>query len=98
VAYVIKLQYNLKNDVLFKMVFVKYPDLLKRLIAVILDIPLESITEFIITNPEIPPEVKGDKFCYLDIAMIVNGRIVSLEIQISNEGDYPERVMYYWSR
>jgi len=93
-----KLKYNFKNDMLFKMFFVKYPHLLKRLIAKILGIPLESIEEFIITNPEMPPEVIGDKFCRLDINMIVNGQRADLEIQISNEGDYTERSLYYWAR
>ena len=33
------LEYTFKSDVLFKMLFVKYPDLLKRLVAVLLGIP-----------------------------------------------------------
>ncbi len=45
-----------------------------------------------------PPENLSDKFCRLDINMTVNGRQVDLEVQVSNEGDYPERVMYYWAR
>ena len=93
-----KLEYTFKNDALFKMIFVKYPKLLKRLIAAILGITLASIEHFEIINPEIPPEVAGDKFCRLDINMIVNKQRVVLEIQISNEGDYPERALYYWAR
>ena len=30
--------------------------------------------------------------------MTVNGQQVDLEVQVNNEGDYPERVMYYWAR
>ena len=45
-----------------------------------------------------PPEILGDKFCRLDINMIVNGQRVDLEIQVANAGDYPERVMLYWAR
>ena len=30
--------------------------------------------------------------------MTVNGQCVDLEVQVCNEGDYPERVMYYWAR
>ncbi len=30
--------------------------------------------------------------------MTVNGQRVDLEVQVCNEGDYPERVMYYWAR
>ncbi len=93
-----KLEYTFKNDTLFKMVFVKYPELLKRLVAELLDIRLESIEDFAITNPEMPPEVIGDKFCRLDINMTVDGQRVDLEIQVANEGDYPERSLYYWAR
>ena len=45
-----------------------------------------------------PPENLGDKFCRLDINMTVNSQRVDLEVQVNNEGDYPERVMYYWAR
>jgi predicted transposase/invertase (TIGR01784 family) len=93
-----KLEYNFKSDVLFKSVFVQYPDLLKRLVAVLLAIKLESIGEFVITNPEIPPEFIGDKLCRLDINMTVDGQRVDLEIQVRNEHDYPERTLFYWAR
>jgi predicted transposase/invertase (TIGR01784 family) len=93
-----RLVYRFTNDVLFKMVFVMYPELLKRLVAASLRIRLEDIKEFVITNPEIPPGFSDEKYCRLDIHMIVNGRRVDLEVQIKNEGDYPERSLYYWAR
>jgi len=80
------------------MLFVKYPDLLKQLVAVLLGIKYDSIEQFIITNPEMPPESLGDKFCRLDINMVVDGQRVDLEIQVNDEGDYPERSLYYWAR
>lgn len=30
--------------------------------------------------------------------MVVNGQLVDLEVQSSNEGDYSERVILYWAR
>jgi len=93
-----KLEYTLKNDTLFKMLFVKHPDLLKNLIAELLGIRLESIGSFYITNPEMPPESLGEKFCRLDINMMVDDQRVDLEIQVTDEGDYPERTLYYWAR
>ena len=93
-----ELKYKFTYDTLFKMLFVKYPDLLKRLIAAVLGITLDSITEFTITNPDIPPEALGNKFCELDISMIVNGRRVNLEVQVRDEGDYRERVLYHGAR
>lgn len=93
-----KLEYTFKTDTLFKMLFVQYPELLKKLVAELLGISLEDIGQFVIRNPEMPPENLGDKFCRLDINMTVNGQRVDLEVQVCNEGDYPERVMYYWAR
>jgi len=93
-----KLQYTFKNDILFKMLFVQHKDLLKKLVAELLGIAVTSIEEFIILNEEIPPENLGEKFCRLDIHMVVNSQRVDLEIQVSNEGDYPDRVIYYWAR
>jgi predicted transposase/invertase (TIGR01784 family) len=93
-----KLEYTFKNDTLFKMLFVKYPDLLKRLTAELLGIQYESIEQFEITNPEMPPESLGDKFCRLDINMTVDGRRVDLEIQVRDEHDFPERSLFHWAR
>ncbi|MCL2185790.1 MAG: Rpn family recombination-promoting nuclease/putative transposase [Treponema sp.] len=93
-----KLDYTFKNDTLFKILFVQYPDLLKDLVCELLQISKNSITQFEITNPEMPSEAVGDKFCRLDIIMIVDGKNISLEIQVRDEGDYPERVLFQWSR
>lgn len=93
------LKYTFMNDTLFKMLFVKHPDLLKKLVAAILKIPVESIENFAVRNPEMPPESLGDKFCRLDINMDVDGQRVDLEIQQQKEGgDFPERSLYYWAR
>ena len=93
-----KLNYTFKTDTLFKILFVKYPDLLKRLVAELLNIQLASIGEFIITNTEIPPEALKEKFCRLDIHMTVNEQHVDLEVQVNDEHDYPERTLFYWAR
>jgi len=57
-----KLEYTFKSDVLFKMLFVKYPHLLKRLVSMLLGIPLQNISYFEITNTEMPPEEIGKSF------------------------------------
>ena len=93
-----KLEYTFKNDTLFKMLFVKYPDLLKRLVAALLGIQVDSIEKFEITNPEMPPEGIGDKFCRLDINMTVDKRRVDLEIQVKDDNDFAERSLFYWAR
>jgi len=95
---VAELKYKLTNDLLFKMLFVKYPDLLKRLVAELLGIKYDDIEQFSITNPEMPPETLGDKFCRLDINMVVNEQRVDLEIQVENENNYPERSLFIWAK
>jgi predicted transposase/invertase (TIGR01784 family) len=80
------------------MLFVQYPDLLKQLVSELLEIPFNSIEQFEINNPEMPPESLGDKFCRLDLNMIVDGRRVNLEIQVQDEKDYPSRVLFHWAR
>lgn len=93
-----KLKYTFKTDTLFKMLFVRNRDLLKQLVTALLGISVESIEQFSVVNEEISPENLGDKFCRLDINMVVNGQLVDLEIQVANEGDYPDRVMLYWAK
>jgi len=80
------------------MLFVKNPVLLKRLVSKLLGIQPESINEFMITNPEMPPEYYGDKFCRLDINMTVDRQQLNLEIQVEDEGDFPARTLYHWAR
>jgi predicted transposase/invertase (TIGR01784 family) len=93
-----KLKYTLKTDTLFKMMFVKHPGLLKQLVSELLRIPPGSIGQFDVLNPEIPPNFVHEKHCRLDIHMTVDGLRVGLEVQVRDEGDYPERSLYYWAR
>ena len=93
-----KLEYNFRSDVLFKMMFVRYPALLKNLVAALLSIKGDSIQNFEIKNTEIPPAEIGKKRVRLDINMVVDGKKVNLEIQVRDEGNYPERSLYYWAR
>jgi len=93
-----KLKHTFKTDILFKLLFVKHPELLQRLVAHLLRIPFESISQFEIRNPEMPPDSIGKKFCRLDIHMTVDGQQVNLEVQVENEGDYPERALFHWAR
>jgi len=93
-----KLKHTFKTDVLFKMLFTKYPGSLKQLTAHLLRIPVSSIGEFKVESPEMPPDGVGDKFCRLDILMTIDGQKVNLEIQVEDEGDFPERTLFYWAR
>ena len=93
-----KLKHTFKTDTLFKILFTKNQDLLKKLVSRLLTIPIDSITAFRILNTEIPPSELNKKFSRLDIHMAVNEKQVNLEIQVENEGDYTERVLLHWAR
>ena len=84
----VELAYRFMYDLVVKMVFSKNPELLKNLVAKLLKINPASISKFLVTNVEIVPENLVEKFCRLDIAMEVDGRKVTLEVQIKNEKDY----------
>lgn len=92
------LKYTWKSDVLFKMIFVKYPDLLKRLVCVLLGIDYATVEAFSVVNGDIPPDEVGKKFCRLDVNMVIDGKRVNLEIQVQDEGNFPERLLYHWAR
>ena len=93
-----ELKHTFKTDILFKMLFTKHKNLLRHLVAHLLRIPLNDITEFRLENPEMPPESMGKKFTHLDIHMAVNYQQVNLEVQVENEQNYPERSLYHWAR
>jgi predicted transposase/invertase (TIGR01784 family) len=80
------------------MTFTQYPELLQRLVSELLGIQYDNIEHFRITSPELTPDFVGEKFCKLDISMIVNSEQVNLEVQVNDEGDFPERSLYYWAR
>ncbi|MDR0572195.1 MAG: Rpn family recombination-promoting nuclease/putative transposase [Rickettsiales bacterium] len=93
-----ELKHGLTNDIAFKMFFKKRQDLLKELVAQILSIPIVTIREFIVMNPEIPPDLIEEKFCRLDINMGLDNKRIGLEVQVANKGDIPDRSLYYWAR
>jgi predicted transposase/invertase (TIGR01784 family) len=92
------LDYKLTNDTLFKMLFTKFPSLLKMLVAALLKIQPESIKKFTITNSNLSPEFVGDKYCKLDFNMEVDGQKINLEVQVEKENHYPDRAVYYLAK
>jgi len=93
-----ELTFKLTRDTVFKLFFVKYQDLLKNLVSQVLDIKMDDITKFNITNPRVTAKELGGKNCVLDILMEVNEKQVNLEVQAKDEKDYPARSLFYWAR
>ena len=94
----ITLKYTFRNDILFKILFLKHPELLKHLVACILNIPMSELKDFRIINSEMPADILGSKFCRLDIAVVVNGVQINLEIQNWDESNFIERTHFNWGR
>ena len=87
-----------KLDIIFKKIFTDNKDMLHSFVADMLDVPQESISDIILTNPEIPPESPEGKFSRLDLNMKVDNRLVNVEIQLKNDTDYRDRTLFYWAK
>ncbi len=87
-----------KLDIIFKKFFSENSDMLKDFISGILEIPIESISEIVIKNNEIPPENFDGKFSRLDLSLTVDDRLVNVEVQVNNDMGFRDRSMFYWSK
>ena len=91
--------YGMKNDYMFKAVLQSSDEVLKNLVAALLEIDESVITSCVITNPiELGKSVDA-KDCILDVKLELNGsEIVDLELQVRDEHNWPERSLLYWGR
>ena len=87
-----------KLDIIFKKIFTENKDMLHSFVASMLDIPPESITDIVVTNPEMPPETMTGKFSRLDLSLKVDDKLVNVEIQVKNDADYRDRTLFYWAK
>lgn len=44
------------------------------------------------------PDSITEKYSRMDIRMKANGRLINVEMQIKDEGDYKDRSLYYLSK
>lgn len=87
-----------KLDIVFKKLFTSDDEVLKSFLADILDIPKNSIKQIKVENPNILPSMIDGKQSQLDLKMSVDDKIVNVEIQLTNKGNFRERSLYYWSK
>lgn len=89
-----------KLDVIFKKIFSveENEDMLHDFIASLLDIPYANIKKIEVLNPEILPEAVDGKFSRMDLRLLVDDRLINVEMQISGESDFADRVLYYWTK
>ncbi|MCM1105059.1 MAG: Rpn family recombination-promoting nuclease/putative transposase [Clostridium sp.] len=93
------LPFTLTNDYMFKVVFQLYPDILHALLCSLLDLDPGDIHSAVITNTLVPGDTVESKDTILDIRLLLNDdRLINLEMQVRNEGDWAERSLYYLCR
>jgi predicted transposase/invertase (TIGR01784 family) len=60
---------------------------------------LERISRFVVTNPELPSNLAGDKAIRLDLRVsLSDGRRVDVEMQVRSTPELPARLVYYAAR
>ncbi|WP_016761960.1 Rpn family recombination-promoting nuclease/putative transposase [Leptospira kirschneri] len=91
--------FPLTNDLMFKILFVKEPELLISMLnSVLFPDGEHTIRNFKILNPELVGSSPNDKRSYLDIrAQDEDGKIFHVEIQVAHQSSFVKRSLYYLS-
>ena len=90
---------RLTNDYLFKALMLKNRSVLKGLLASLLYINYDDITDLYIANGEELPDTFDAKTFVLDLKIkLNNNRLINIEMQVNNLHDWPERSLSYLSR
>ena len=91
---------KLKLDVIFKRVFGNLDNekIITSFISDLLEIPRKSIEKIYIDNVELTPEYFDMKFSRLDLKLLVDNKIVNVEMQVNREPDFKERTLFYWAK
>ena len=87
------------NDFMFHSVFQNNIKALKGLLCALLHLPKDSITDIQIMNPiEFGNDIMS-KTCVLDLKIKINhNKIINIEMQVANLGDWKERSLTYLCR
>lgn len=94
-----KLEYPMTNDYMFRAVMQKNNRALTGLLYALLDLPEGSITSAEILNPIVLGESIDDKNCIMDLKLSLNHHeIVNVEMQVNDQGNWPERSLTYLCR
>ena len=94
-----KIDYTLKNNYMFHITLQKNNTVLKGLIGALLHLRQDEILEVRILNPILPCERIDYKEFILDIYILLNNKTsINLELQIENEGNWPNRSLIYLCR
>lgn len=92
------IDYNLTNDYLFKATMQECEEAQKGIVSALLRVPPEELA-IVVNNPIILGKSIAGKDFYLDVNVTINReRIMNIEMQVKNFGNYPERSTRYVAR
>ena len=91
--------YGLKNDYMFHAVLQKNEEVLRNLLATLLEMDEADIVDCHLENPiELGKEIEG-KECILDVKLTLNNaKIINIELQVYKQTYWVERSLLYWAR
>ncbi|MDR1463574.1 MAG: Rpn family recombination-promoting nuclease/putative transposase, partial [Azoarcus sp.] len=90
-----------RNDIVFKMLFgdARNVDILTAFLEAALDLPPEDYEEVTIVDPHLARENPKDKLGILDVKVRTpSGKIIDIEIQLSDQAQMRARIVYYLAR
>ncbi len=94
-----KVSFRLTNDYLFHAVLQKSNKVLKALLCSLLHLRPEDVTSVAVTNPIELGKFIDSKDFILDIRILMNdSTLINLEMQVANEGNWPDRSLSYLCR
>ncbi|MDR1934377.1 MAG: Rpn family recombination-promoting nuclease/putative transposase [Candidatus Accumulibacter sp.] len=96
-----RLAYTARNDAIFKMIFGdgRDIDILTAFLQAALDLPAEDYEEVTLIDPHLVREHPQDKLGILDVKVKMrSGKLVDVEIQICDQPQIRERMVFYLTR
>ena len=93
------IDYPFTNDYMFRAILQKDKQVLKALVSALLHLDKDSVKEVTITNPIELGAAISDKDFILDIRIDLDGeKLIDLEMQVTNQYNWPERSISYAAR
>ena len=91
--------YGMRNDYMFHAVLQKNEEVLRNLLATLLEIDEAKIESCHIENPiELGKEIEG-KECILDVKLTLNNdKVINIELQVYKQTHWINRSLLYWAR
>lgn len=91
--------YGIRNDYMFHAVLQKNEEVLRNLLATLLEIDEAEIESCHIENPiELGKEIEG-KECILDVKLTLNNdKVINIELQVYKQTYWINRSLLYWAR